>query len=318
MRRREFISLVGGAATWPFSANAQHRERLHRIGVLHGLAETDPEGLRENGWVVGRNISIEYRWAADAAQARAYASKLVGEGPEVILGHSTPVVAALSQETTSIPIVFVVVIDPVGGGLVHSLARPGKNITGFTNYEMTIGGKWLEILREMSPGIKRIALLFNPDTAPFSEFFLKSLTDAANTVNIEPLALRARDAAGMASAMDSFAAASSAAMIVVPDITTVRNRRLIIDLAFRHRLPTIYPFRYFANDGGLVYYGMDVLEHYRGAAGYIGRILHGANPAELPVQAPTKYELIINLKTAKALGLEVPPTLLARADEVIE
>jgi putative ABC transport system substrate-binding protein len=327
--RREFVTLLGGAAAvWPLAARAQQGERVRRIGVLHGLARDDAEaplrvsaieqGLRERGWTQGRNITIEYRWAGAASEAQEHAKALVDSTPDLIVAHSSPVLAALSRETSSIPIVFVVVIDPVGGGYVRSLARPGGNITGFTNYEMTIGGKWLEILKELSPTMKRVALLFNPDTAPFSTFFQQSLTQAASSFAVDSTALVVRDATEIENAMPAFAAGTSAGLIVVPDVTTVRHRHLIISLAARHRLPAIYPFRYFAGDGGLVYYGMDVIEHYRGAAAYIDRILRGADPADLPVQAPTQFELIINLKAAQAIGVEVPALLLARADEVIE
>jgi len=330
MKRREFITLLGGAAAaaWPAAAWAQQSERMRRIGVLHGFAESDPQaasrvvaiqrGLRELGWMEGRNIRLDYRWAGDASRAQAYAKELVAEAPDAILAHSSPVLAALRHETLTVPIVFVVVVDPVGQGFVPNLARPGGNITGFTNYETTIGGKWLEILKELAPRIARIALLYNPDTAPFFGFFQRSIEEAASSFAVEAITISARDAVEIERAIDAFAVGSNAGVVIVPDVTTVRHRELIINLAAHHRLPTIYSFPYFATSGGLMYYGINVLEQYRGAASYIDRILRGANPGDLPVQAPTKYELIINLKTAKALGLDVPPTLLARADEVIE
>jgi putative ABC transport system substrate-binding protein len=330
MKRREFISLIGGAAAagWPLVARAQQPERMRRVGVLHGFAESDPQAasrvaalqreLRELGWVEGRNIRLDYRWAGDASQAQAHAKELVAMAPDAILAHATPELVALRQETRTIPIVFVAVIDPVGQGFVSNLARPGENITGFTNYESTIGGKWLEMLKEIAPGIARVALLYNPDTAPFFGFFQHSVEEAASIFAVEAIALRVRDAVEIERAIEAFAIGSNAGIIILPDNTTFRHRDLIIRLAVRHRLPAIYPFRYFATSGGLIYYGIDVLEDYRGAASYIDRILRGANPGDLPIQAPTKFELLINLKTAKALGLEIPPSLLALADEVIE
>ena len=329
MKRRDFITLLGGAAAaWPLVARAQQGERIRRIGVVHGLAESDPQaalrvaalqqGLRDLGWVEGGNIQLTYRWASDASQAQAHAKELVSMAPDAILAHGTPELVALRQETRTIPIVFVVVVDPVGQGFVPNLARPGGNITGFTNYESTIGGKWLEMLKELSPGIRRAALLYNPNTAPFFDFFQRSLEEAGLILAVEAIALRAHDAAEIERAFETFAVGSNAGIIILPDLTTVRHRDLIIKLAARHRLPAIYPFRYFATDGGLIYYGTNVLEDYRGAASYIDRILRGANPGDLAIQAPTKFELIINLKTAKAMGLKIPETFLVRADEVIE
>src|SRR5262245_27871690 len=330
IRRREFITLLGGAAAaWPLAARAEQPERMRRVGVLHGLAESDPQvasrvaafqrGLRELGWTEGRNIRLDYHWAgADLSHVQAHAKELVATAPDALLASSTPVLAALQQETRTIPIVFVLVMDPVGQGFVPNLAYPDGNITGFHNFESAIAGKWLEMLKETEPGIARVGFLYNPDTAPYFGVYQRSLKEAASTFDVDAVDLRVHDAVQIERAINGWAVGSKTGIIVLPDITTTRHLELIIDLVGRHRLPAVYPFRYFATRGGLMYYGIDLLEHYRSAASYIDRILRGTKPSDLPVQAPTKYELVINLKAAKALGLTMPPTLLVRADEVIE
>jgi putative ABC transport system substrate-binding protein len=330
MRRREFIALLGGAAAaWPLSATAQDRDRVRRIGVLWPIAATDPEvkrrlpvfqrALQDLGWVEGRNVKIEYRFTSgDADRLKMAAQEIIELQPDVILDVSTPALAALHRATSTIPIVFVQVPDPVGGGFVRSFTNPGGNITGFTNFEFTVGGKWLELLKDIVPSLVQVALLFNWETAPFAGHFLLSIKSAAAALAVTPVEAPVRGAAEIESTIDGFARCPNGGLIVFPDITTTGNRDLIVALAARHRLPAIYPFRYFVADGGLMSYGVDPLDLYRRAASYIDRILRGANPGELPVQAPTKFELVVNLKTAKGLGLEVPPLLLARADEVIE
>jgi ABC-type uncharacterized transport system substrate-binding protein len=327
--RRDFITLLGGGAAWPLAARAQQPDRLRRIGVLMGSAEGDPQAktnlaiftrtLRQQGWEEGRNIRIEYRWAAsDAEQMRAFAKELVALQPDLIVGHTTQVTAALQRETRTIPIVFVVVSDPVGSGFVASLPRPGGNITGFINIESSLGSKWVELLREIVPGISRIALMFNPDTAPYSNYYLRPFEAAARSFAVEPIAAPVRAAADIERVISELGTARSAGLVVMPDIFPAVHRGLIIALAGKQRLPTLYSFRFFVADGGLISYGIDNADLFRRAPIYVDRILKGAKPADLPVELPTKFELAINLKTAKALGLTVPATLLARADEVIE
>jgi putative ABC transport system substrate-binding protein len=330
MRRREFIVLLGGAAAaWPLPLYAQQSDRTRRIAVLMSSPASDPEsqlrvaafeqGLRELGWVEGRNLRTEYRYAPGGGDLlRSYAAELVRMTPDLILANSTPVMAALQEQRPALPIVFVQVTDPVGQGLVSNLARPGGNLTGFTNFEFSIGTKWLETLKQLAPRATRVALVFNPDTAPFAGLFQRPVEAAAPSFGITPSAAAARDAAGIERAVDAFAREPNGALMVLPDVSATNHRDLIIALAARHRLPAVYPYRYFAASGGLLSYGSDVADIFRRAAAYVDRILKGTSPGELPVQAPTKYELVINLKTAKALGIEVPTTLLARADEVIE
>jgi len=329
MRRREFITLLGGAAVaWPLTAVAQQPDRIRRVGVLLSIAETDPDaqrriqafqqGLEELGWTEGRNVRVEYRFGAgDAGLIAAQVADLVALKPDVIVGNSTPVVVALRQATRSIPVVFVQIIDPVGSGLVKSLARPGSNMTGFSDFEFGTSSKWLELLKEITPSGTRAAVLLAPDLAS-STGLLRALEDVAPAVGVELTPVPARDAAEIERGLDSFARQSNGGLIVLPSPLTAVHRDLIITLAARHRLCAVYPFRYFALSGGLLSYGVDNADLYRRGASYVDRILKGASPADLPVQQPVKFELVINLKTAKALGLEMPPTLIARADEVIE
>jgi putative tryptophan/tyrosine transport system substrate-binding protein len=329
MRRREFIIFGGSAAAvWPLAAPAQQSNRLRVVGVLLAMAPDDPEaqlrvkafetGLRELGWTEGRNLRLEYRWApGDATLLRSQATELVGVAPDLILATSTPVLAALRQDKP-LPIVFVQVTDPVGGGFVPNLARPGGSLTGFTSFEFTIGSKWLEALKHVAPAITRVALIFNPDTAPFAHLFWQPVEDAAPSFDAEPIQAPVRDVGEIERTIAAFARNANGGLMVLPDVSTTNHRDLIIALAARHRLPAVYPFRYFAASGGLMSYGSDLADVYRRAASYVDRILNGAVPGDLPVQAPTKFEFVINLKTANALGLAVPPRWLGRADEVIE
>ena len=330
MRRREFITLVGSAAAaWPLTARAQQLGKVPLVGVLMPFAAGDEEaeqrrnalqkGLEAYGWTNGQNIRIEFRWVgSDRDRIRNAAIELVGLKPDVILANATPILTAIRQETRTIPIVFVQVIDPVSRGFVKSLAQPGGNITGFTNFEFPMGGKWVEVLKEVAPRITSIAVVFNPDTAPYGEPFFQQITTSASPLSIEAIEARVRNVVEMEKAVAGVAAKTNGSVIVLPDIFTTVHRDSIIALADRHRLPGVYPFRYFATQGGLVSYGVDAEDLFRRSASYVDRILKGEKPAHLPVQAPTKYQLVINLKTARALGLTVPDTVLARADEVIE
>jgi putative tryptophan/tyrosine transport system substrate-binding protein len=330
VRRREFITLLGCSATaWPLAARAQQGERVRRIGVLMGgFVANDPEGqarvtafqgsLQGLGWVGGRSAEIEYRWAPTTDLMQTYAKEIVEWQPDVILGQTTPAVGALMRATPTIPIVFVQVNDPVGQGMVQSLSNPGGHVTGFSAFEFSLGSKWLEILKEIAPHVARVAVIFNPKTAPYFGSFLRPLEAAALSVAVESIATSVHDAAEIERGIALFANVPNGGLIVLPDTFTLVNRAQIIALANEHRLPAIYPFRYHAVDGGLVSYGIDTIDLYRRAASYVDRILRGAKPADLPVQQPTKFELAINLKTAKILGLTFPPGLLATADEVIE
>jgi putative ABC transport system substrate-binding protein len=329
MRRRNFIALLGSTAVaWPLTARAQQRERTRRIGVLMPQAADDSEyqnrlaaflqGLQELGWTVGRNVRMDPRWAAgDTERIRRYAAELVALTPDVILASTSPSVAALQQASHTIPIVFAAVTDPVGQGFVASLARPGGNTTGFALYEYGIGAKWLDLLKEIAPGVTRVAVLREP-TLPFTSGQLGAIQGAASSLRVEVSPLSVRDAGDIEPNIAAFAREPNGGVIVLGSPSTAAHRDLIIKLTAKHRLPSIYTTRYFVAEGGLMSYGPDRADLYRRAAGYVDRILKGEKPADLPVQAPTKYDLVINLKTAKALGLEVPPTLLARADEVIE
>jgi putative ABC transport system substrate-binding protein len=326
MRRRKFITLLSGAAAWPLVARAQQPERMRRVGVLMNLAIGDPEGearsaaflqaLQQLGWSDGRNVRIDYRWAAgDADRFHRYAEELLALGPDVILALATPSVQALQQATRTVPIVFAIVADPVGAGLVDSLARPGGNVTGFTPFEYGISGKWLELIKEIAPRVTRVAVLRDL-TIGLAQ--LGAIQSVAPSLGIELRPVNVRDADEIERSIASFAQGSNGALIVTASTSAIIHRELITTLAARNKLPAVYYTRYWVADGGLMSYGPDFRDQLRRAAGYVDRILKGEKPADLPVQAPTKYELVINLKTAKALGLEVPPTLLARADEVIE
>src|SRR5262249_50640490 len=326
--RREFITLIGGAATWPLAARAQQREQMRRIGVLMNLGSDDAEGqarnaaflqgLQELGWTVGRNVRIDYRWGAgDAELFRRYASELVALAPDVILAVGGAVVPSLLQATRTVPIVFTGTPDPVGAGFVESLARPGGNVTGFMMFEFGIRGKWLELLKEIAPHVTRVAVIRDPAVAA-GVGQLGAIQSVAPSLGVELRPLGVRDAGEIERVVTGFARSSNGGLIVTGSALAVVHRELIATLAARHRLPAVYPQRSFVTVGGLISYGPDSIDPYRHAAGYVDRILKGEKPAELPVQAPTKYELVINLKTAKALGLEIPTTVLARADEVIE
>ena len=330
MKRREFITMMGGAAAWPVTVRAQQPERMRRVGVLMGFAETDPEaqaffaafreGLEQFGWAEGSNIRIDIRWAppGDAQSILQFAKELVALRPELILSQNTPTTVALLHQTRTIPIIFTAVTDPVGSGLVASIPRPGGNVTGLSNAEPTMAGKWLELLKEIAPHVSRVAFLFNPATAPYAEIYLGPFKAAAASFGVEEIAAPVRDRSELEFTIAAQAHEPNSGLIVMPDGFTTGNRKEIILLAARYRLATIYPFRFFAELGGLLSYGTDRLDQFRRAATYADRILKGERVSELPVQTQVKFELVINLKTAKALGLEVPPTLLARADEVIE
>jgi putative ABC transport system substrate-binding protein len=328
--RRKFIAALGaGALARPFAARAQQRDRLRNIALLMGLREDDPEGqleitslrqgLQQLGWIEGRNIQIAYRWAGpDVERAAIFAKELVGLNPELILSRSTPATAALRRETHTIPIVFTVVAEPIGSGFVNSLPRPGGNITGFTNLEPQIAGKWLALLKQVAPRLARAALIFNPNTAPYAEPFLLLAQADASTLGVQLIPTPVRSNAEVENAITGLKPENGDGVVGMTDSFIIDNRELITQLVTRHRLPAIYPYRFFAVQGDLMSYGVDLPDMFRRAASYVDQILKGASPTDLPVQAPTKYELVINLKTAKVLGLAVPPTLLATADEVIE
>jgi putative ABC transport system substrate-binding protein len=326
MRRREFIAGLVGAAAWPFTARAQQAERQRRVGVLFGLAENDPEaqarvkalesGLLALGWVKGRNIQLEYRWAPGGqTDLRNRAAELVTGAPDLIVANGTSVLLIVREATQLIPVLFTGVSDPEGAGFVTSLARPGGNLTGFTNFEPTISGKWLGLLKEVAPHVTRVGILRYRDTlARFPPMF----DTLAPSFGIEPVEINIRSTDELERAMGALARQSNAGLIVLPDPALISQRRLIVELAARHHIPAVYPLPLFAVDGGLLSYGVNPSDQLRRAASYVDRILKGEKPADLPVQAPTRFELIVNLKTAKTLGLTVPPSLLARADEVIE
>jgi putative ABC transport system substrate-binding protein len=329
MRRREFITLLGRAtAAWPFAARAQQSAKMRRVGVLMNLASDDAEGqarlaaflqgLQETGWAVGHNVRIDLRWGAnDADHFRKQATELVALAPDVILASGTPAATPLLQATRTAPIVFVQVVDPVGAGLVANLAQPGGNATGFTVSEYGISGKWLELLKEVAPSVTRVAVLRDPATSS-GIGYLAAIQSVAPSLAMGLTPVGVSDAAEIERGVTAFARASNGGLIVTGNSLTIAHRELIITLAARHRLPAVYNSRLFVNDGGLISYGSDSIDPYRRAAGYVDRILRGEKPADLPVQSPTKFELVISLKTAKALGLTLPPSLLARADEVIE
>jgi len=330
MRRREFITLAGGVAAWPVGALAQHPGEVRHIGVLVNTAPDDPEGqtsiaafkqtLQQLGWSESRNLRIEYRGAVgDAEQIQTFAKELVALQPHVILTRSTPVTAAFLKQTRTIPIVFTVVSDPVGEHFVESLARPGGNATGFTNVESSLTGKWLELLKEIAPGIKRVAFIFDPRfAAGGGSYYTRLIEASAPSFAVVPTVATVGDAAGIERAIGEFVAEPNGGLVVLPDATTLNHRRLIVALAARQRVPAIYSFRHIVADGGLISYGIDVPNQFRQAAGYVDRILKGEKPAELPVQLPAKFVMAINLKTAKELGLDVPSLLQQRADEIID
>jgi putative tryptophan/tyrosine transport system substrate-binding protein len=330
MRRREFIALVGGATVaLPFTAGAQHGERVRRIGVLMGFAESDPaaqswvgafrDALTKLGWAEGSNLRIELRWgAADPDRIRTLAKELVDQRPDAIFDQTTPVTGALARETQTIPIVFVYVADPIGSGFAASLARPSGNITGFTYVEPTTGGKWVGLLKEIAPNTVHVALLFNPPTTPPLKFYIPSIQAAASSFAVEASTAPVHAKDEIEGVIAAQAHNPGGALLVMPDVFNDANRELIIALAARSGVPAIYPRPVFAESGGLIAYGADLAEQFRQAAGYIDRILKGANPGDLPIQQPTKFELVINVKTAKALGLSIPQSMLLLADEVIE
>ena len=328
MRRREFICLLSGVAGWPFCATAQHDPK-RRIGVLMNRPESDlnaqasatvfKELIAKLGWIDGKTAQIDFRWAAEAKALQTAAAELVSFKSDVILASATDGLTASRMATSTIPIVFVSVSDPVGQGFVSSLARPGGHITGFTAFEFSIGGKWLQILKEIAPSIQRVAIIFNPTTAPYFAAFVRPIEAAAGPLGLETVSAPVRNVSDIENAiLEALGREPKGGLVLPSDAFTSINRAQIIALAARYRLPAIYAFRFFPTDGGLISYGVDRVNFYRQAAPYIDRILRGEKPGDLPIQQPTKFELVINLKTAKALDLVVPPALLARADEVIE
>ena len=329
MKRREFLTYVGGAAVaWPLAARSQQADRIRRVGVLSSLTADDPEGqarvalfreaLQGLGWTDGRNLQLDIRWSGgDAEGLRKNAADLAALAPDVILGAGNSSIGTLLQATRSVPVVFVTAADPVGAGFVDSLARPGGNATGFLAFDYSISAKWLELLKEVTPSLARVGVLRNPAvTAAIGQFAV--IQAAAPSLRVEASALNVHDTSEIESVVAAFARGTNGGLIVTASVLAVRGRNLIIGLAAKYKLPTAYYGRHYVTAGGLIFYGPDWPDQYRRAAGYVDRILKGEKPADLPVQAPTKYELVVNLKTAKALGLAVPPSLLARADEVIE
>jgi putative ABC transport system substrate-binding protein len=329
VRRREFILALGGAAAaCPLAARAQQLAHIRRIGVLSPFSENDSEAqanvsafrhaLEKLSWTVGTNLHIDYRWGSgDPERIRAYAIELVGLKPDVLLVSTALVLQPLQQQTRDIPIVFTQISDPVGSGFVASLSHPGGNVTGFTPAEFSMYGKSLEVLKEAAPHVARVAVILNPEQRPQAGMW-RAIEAVAPSFRVQLTAAHVRNAAEIERAIDVFARQPNGGLLVLPNPVNEGNRKLIIAMAARHRLPAVYAFRFFVTDGGLISYGVDLADQYRQAASYVDRILRGEKPAELPVQQPTKFALVVNLKTAKALGLEVPPTLLARADEVIE
>jgi len=329
IRRRAFITLIGGAAaTWPLAARAQQGERVRRIGVLLPAAADDPEwqarvgaflqALALLGWTIGRNVRIDTRWATtNDGEIRRHAAELAALAPDVILAGGTTPAGPLLQATRTVPIVFTLGVDPVGAGFVDSLARPGGNATGFMSYEFSMGGKWLELLKQIAPGVTRVAVLRDATLAAAMSLFA-AMQAVAPSLGVEVIPVNMRNAGEIEQSVETFARSPNGGLIPVGSAAVVRHRELILTLAARHKLPAVYWERFFVAAGGLMSYGPDLVEQFRQAAGYVDRILRGEKPADLPVQAPTKYELVINSKTAKALGLEIPATVLARADEVIE
>lgn len=328
MQRREFITLIGGAAAWPLAARAQQPERMRRVGVLMPFPPNDDEGqarfaafvlgLQKRGWVEGKNLRMDTYWVQGSAdRLQASVKELMKQTPEVILVSNVAVVAALRKETRAVPTVFAQVIDPVGQGFVQSLAHPGENITGFTNFKSTMPGKWLELVKDIAPRVARALLIYHPETTPHAKYILP-VEAAGRAIGLAVNSVGVRQAADIDAAIKEFTPEPNGSLIIMPSGPTAVHRQLIVDLASRYRLPAIYPFRYFVKIGGLISYGIDTLDPYRRAAGYVDRILKGATPADLPVQQPVKFELVINLKSAKVLGLKIPDRIVAIADEVVE
>jgi ABC-type uncharacterized transport system substrate-binding protein len=330
MRRRELIIVLGGTAVAvPFAVRAQQPAGVRRLGVLLNLSENDPEAQRlitvfreqlaQLGWADGRNLRIDYRWSGgDVGRVRAFAKELVELSPDIVVAYATPAVLALQQETHAIPIVFLAVTDPVGQGIVASLAHPGGNITGFQDFEISLGTKWMDALKQIAPNLKRVTTIFNPRTAPYYPLYLRAIEEAASSFAVELIAVEVHDDAEIERAISDIGREPNGGLFILPDTFNFIHRRTIIALADRYRLPAVYFFPFFATEGGLISYGPDEIDMVRRAAGYVDRILKGAKAADLPVQQPTNFRLVINLKTAKALGLTIPQSLLARADEVIE
>jgi putative tryptophan/tyrosine transport system substrate-binding protein len=330
MRRRDFIRLLSGTAIcWPLAASAQRGGQIRRIGLLMIIPEGDPQsradrdalglGLHALGWIAGRNVDLEYRWSdGDETTLRKYAAELISMSPDVLMTEGTAAFAAVKRETKSIPTIFVNVSDPVGQGFVASLARPGGNVTGFTLFEFSTATKWVEILRELAPTAKHIGFLFNPVEYPYENLFFQALRAAAESFKIDVTAMPVEKDAEIERSLAALAQQPDSGLIALHDPFIIKRRDLVIAEVARHRIPAVYTLRAFAVSGGLISYGVDLADPWRHAASYIDRVLKGANPGELPVQQPTKFELVINLKTAKALGLDVPPSLLATADDVIE
>ena len=329
MRRREFITLVGGAAaSWPFGTEARQSDRIKRVGVLFARAQNDgqvhaqafEQEMQKLGWSKDHNVRFDYRWAAgDPEHISTFAKEVVDARPDVIVGHTTAAVAALLRETRTIPIVFIGVTDPIGSGFVTSLSRPGGNVTGFVDLEPSLGTKWVELLKQMVPNLTRLGCIFNPATAAGGgSYYMNSVETAASSLGVQAVAAPAHNAEEIERVLTSLAGDPAAGLVVMPDIFNGIHRTLIISTANHLRVPAVYAFRFFATGGGLASYGIDLTDLFRRGAVYTDRVLRGALAADLPVQLPTKFELVINLKTAKDLGLEVPPSLVARADEVIE
>jgi putative ABC transport system substrate-binding protein len=328
MKRREFVTILGGAAAWPLAARAQQGDRVRRIGVLVPGDENDPvyksrvsaftQALADLGWTEGRNVRMDLRWGrADINRIQPLAQELVSLQPDIIVTSSTPSTVAVQRDTRTIPIVFANVGDPVASGIIARLDHPSGNLTGFADWEASLGGKWLELLSEIAPGLKRAAIMFNPDTAPVSSF-MPSFETAARSLKVVPIAAPVRDDGEIEAAIIALGREPGGGFVVMPDVFTTVHRAPIISTAARNSVPAVYSASHFARNGGLLSYGFDQVDSFRRTASYVDRILRGAKPAELPVQFPTKFETVLNLKTAKALGLEVPPSIRLRADEVIE
>jgi putative ABC transport system substrate-binding protein len=330
MRRRDFVKAIWGTLAWPLAARAQQRDANYRVGILMGNAEKDQEaqsrvaqflsGLRQLGWVEGPKFHTDLRWAGgNVDRMQKLAAELVNLQPDAILASTTPVVAAILSKTKTIPIVFLQVTDPVGSGFVASLARPGGNVTGFVTFDITMAGKWMELLHELAPSVRHVAILFNPDTAPaHGETFVSMFDSAASRLRIESISARVHSDAEIEAALKALGNTPNSALVVIPDVFTNTHRQSVIAGAARNRLPAIYPFRYMAAEGGLISYGVNLSDMYQRAPLYVDRILKGVKPNELPVQAPVRFQLVVNSKTASLMGLTIPTSLLVAADEVIE